>query len=985
MPPEPPDLVDLVAKALDVLEDEGEAGLDRFLARHPDQSATIKRRLSMLVDTGLEPAAPTAAKADLPGELDGFRLIRTLGAGGMGVVWLAEERALGREVALKLVRPDQLLFPGARERFQREVEVIARLQHPGIVPVYSVGEANGMPYFAMEYVQGSTLSDAVKALGASEGRDPSGPALMDALPAGEQDDGAATTETPRLFQGPWHDVCARIATEIADALEHARRRGVVHRDVKPSNVMITRGGRVQLFDFGLSARQGDARLTRTGAMVGSLAYMPPEAMRADADVEDTRQDVYGLGVTLYELLAGSLPFPVNDVLTLRAAVESGDARPLRRARPSIPVDLAAIVGKAMERDASRRYETPGELAADLDRFLSRRPVEARSPGAVLRTVRWVQRSPARAAALAALVLTPTILFAQELANNRVVEAKNESIEEINKDLVEANEGLKAALVEVEEQRAIAERSFLEALKAIETLLVETALERLPSFAGLDVIRRDILEQALELYEWFLAQEYTTPEIQEQVAVIARRTADISGFLADPARTEEALARSEELLDVYEEGDPDLRPSARIGLADTKQRQALGARLRGDVQGARELVAEGLGILDDLDWPRLNGEARMQVRRSRSGLLTEEAQCQVVLGERDTATAILEEAVDLLRTARESAPDQQSLRYDLSRALDILASMRVVGEYDGIEPPTSTGPIHQALDELAEALDLALELLEQDPPHALARFRVGRVLVNRSYAELALDRRDAAAETLQEALFHQGLLVEENPDVPQYAVDYAGGLLNRARGEHLAGAFEDAYATRRIAVELLAPLAPTQPGNEQLQTLTASAFGQLAAHAAVEGRSDELESTGRSALSLIRRGRQFAPNGRFLQAEWGANWRTLVEATPSVAGRRSLLRIAGAHLAPDPVLTPDLEPDWEGFARLAVEILALPLEDADPRAARRSLLQESAELLSAALHANDTDVFALIDTDAGAALLDLEGFGEALDEALAKER
>src|SRR5690606_32092732 len=217
------------------------------------------------------------APRPFPERLGDFRLLERLGGGGMGVVYRAEQVSLRREVALKLVRPDQLYFPGTRERFRREVAIVAGLSHPGIVPVYAFGEEDGLPFFAMEYVRGATLAETLDALRGGTFGPAGGEAIAAAIAArsASADDGAASA----MFEGAWEQICTRIAREIAEALEHAHRRGVVHRDVKPSNVMVTSSGRVMLLDFGLSSTSGSERITRSGSVLGSLAYMAPEQLR----------------------------------------------------------------------------------------------------------------------------------------------------------------------------------------------------------------------------------------------------------------------------------------------------------------------------------------------------------------------------------------------------------------------------------------------------------------------------------------------------------------------------------------------------------------------------------------------------------------------------------------------------------------------------------------------------------------------------------
>src|SRR5262245_6387958 len=228
----------LLELCLDRLEHEGESGVESVYRENPRHSAVLRRRVERLRRGGfLEESAPPA-DAQPAETLGDFRLVRKLGEGGMGVVYLAEQRSLRRPVALKLIRPGHLHFEGTRERFRREIEAVARLQHPGIVPIYVVGEENGAPYFAMERVTGCSLAEALRELQGTPLRQLTGRSLASAIAkrtpsAGEQYPHAASGY---VFEGTWEEACLRLARQVADAPEHAHRRGVAHRDVKPANL-----------------------------------------------------------------------------------------------------------------------------------------------------------------------------------------------------------------------------------------------------------------------------------------------------------------------------------------------------------------------------------------------------------------------------------------------------------------------------------------------------------------------------------------------------------------------------------------------------------------------------------------------------------------------------------------------------------------------------------------------------------------------------
>lgn len=358
--------------------------LESLCVAHPDDAERIRAALTPLV--GSVPADIVVA-GRLPIERIGeFRLIRELGAGGMGIVYLAIQESLGRRVALKTMKPAFAQSPHSRERFRREAAIVGKLAHPSIVTVHTAGEHDGALYLAMDYVEGRGLDELIAEARASD-----------------------TTI-------PIHDA-VRYAAEIARALESAHAAGVVHRDIKPSNVRVGLDGRAKLLDFGLARDRDSIKLTLSGEFQGSPYYTPPEWVGRGFGEPDARSDIYALGVTLYESLTGEVPFPGTTLeQVLHAIVSAPPPRP-RDSNAALSRDLETVVLKSLEKDPARRYATAAEFADDLEAVLALRPIRARPPSIVRRALGAAKRNPWRTVPLVTACVA-VIVYAGSFAYSR---------------------------------------------------------------------------------------------------------------------------------------------------------------------------------------------------------------------------------------------------------------------------------------------------------------------------------------------------------------------------------------------------------------------------------------------------------------------------------------------------------------------------------------------------------------------------------------
>ncbi|MGE3175553.1 MAG: protein kinase [Planctomycetota bacterium] len=327
--------------------------------------------------------------------LGGYEIVRELGRGGMGTVYLARHEALQREVAIKVLPQSLALSPRARRRFLDEARSLARLRHDHIVHIHRIVDHSEMLAFEMEYVEGPSLQHLLIEL-RKHGPRPLPHHLEEVL--GPHVGAAEFRSTVEYF--------VKLGIAIARALAEVHRRGLVHRDVKPSNILLRKDGTPVLADFGL-ARDGDLAVTQTIQFAGTPIYAAPERLR-DGDLDlDGRADVYSLGVTLYEAITLSPPYQGRSTQEVLRRIENGDLVPLRRRAPHVSRDLQTVLQKAMDADPRHRYATAGDFADDLERLLSLQPVHARPKGPARRL--WLamrrQRRPLLGGLVGALLVT----------------------------------------------------------------------------------------------------------------------------------------------------------------------------------------------------------------------------------------------------------------------------------------------------------------------------------------------------------------------------------------------------------------------------------------------------------------------------------------------------------------------------------------------------------------------------------------------------
>ena len=352
----------------------------------PEGNSTSIATAEQGADRKTNPAASATNLRPLP-TIPGHRVLGELGRGGMGVVYKAEQLALGRIVALKVLTAGVHASPGELARFRSEAESAARLSHPHIVQVYEVGEAAGCPFFSLEFVAGGNLAEKLRAQPLS----------------------------PRE--------AAQLIVTIARAVQFAHDQEIIHRDLKPANILMTLQGEPKIADFGLAKRLSGDSQTKTGEVMGTPSYMAPEQATGVTKSIGPACDVYSLGAIFFEMLTGRPPFYDPDPVETILQVISDEPVSIRRLSPTAPRDLETICHKCLEKQPKKRYASAGDLAADLERFLSDQPILARPTPAWERAFKWTKRRPGTAGIIAVVVTAVIIIFSYGVRKNRQLAAQ----------------------------------------------------------------------------------------------------------------------------------------------------------------------------------------------------------------------------------------------------------------------------------------------------------------------------------------------------------------------------------------------------------------------------------------------------------------------------------------------------------------------------------------------------------------------------------
>jgi eukaryotic-like serine/threonine-protein kinase len=753
-----------------------------FLARHADIADELRGCLDALAfvaaaAASLQPGAReepdgAAAAMDLSSAapLGDFRLLREVGRGGMGIVYEADQMSLGRRVALKVMPFAAALDARQLQRFKNEAQAAAHLHHTNIVPVYAVGCERGVHYYAMQFIEGQTLATVIAELRQGGPGNPAGAALAPTGPyaSATATPPAAALSTERSAREPaFFRKAAQLGIQAAEALEHAHQLGVIHRDVKPANLLVDVAGNLWVTDFGLAHCQSQAGLTMTGDLVGTLRYMSPEQVLAQRVVVDHRTDVYSLGVTLYELLTLEPAFPGCDRQELLRQVAFEDPHPVRRLNKAIPAELETIIGKAMEKNPAERYATAKELADDLGRFLRDEPIRARRPTLWQRARRWARRHGPLVWSLVVSSAAVLLLAVVGLAISNAY---------ITREKERKEEALQAA-----------EANLLLARQAVDEMYTQLAGD-LSVQPHMQPFQRDVFQKALRFYQEFAKRKSGDPAIRLETAAASFRVGAIQSSLGQRRQAKQACDDAIAALEALAAELP----------AEPRRRSYLGSAygLRGGL-----LAAAGRG--------EQAAKSYRQALALHGDLVAEHPD---VPDYRDNLAAIHQALAQVLADRPREA--EKAIREAIRLYAELVAERRDKIGYRGqlIGGYISLGVFLAGVDrsqEAERAFQQALDLIEESGESLSrtggrwlrpnAEFELGKVLA-------ASGRREAAEKAYRQAIAEQERLAAQFPDLPSCRHTLAKYSARLAAFLTQAGRPDEAAVFRRSARELLEKLA-----------------------------------------------------------------------------------------------------------------------------------------------------------------------------------
>ncbi|MCO8123068.1 protein kinase [Stieleria sp. TO1_6] len=729
--------------------------------------------------------------------LGDFTIQREIGRGGMGVVYEATQNSLSRRVAIKLLQIASLLDAQQIARFKNESYAAGLLQHPHIVPVYCVGTQRGVHYYAMQFIDGISLDG-----------------WLHQQHAFTQHATCGQCSGNGPYDIHWQHIIGW-TIDIADALNSAHIAGVVHRDVKPSNLMLDQQGKIWITDFGLARCQSDLSLTRSGDLVGTVRYMSPEQAKGQHAIVDGRTDVYSLAATTYELLTGKPAHDGDDAPTLIKNISERDIPPLRQLRRDLPRDLETVLAKALSKSRDGRYDTASAFADDLRRVLAGQPTLARPATIVDHVIRFASKH--RLAVLFAILIGLIGLVGLAMGTAMLSAEKQVS------------------------DNSLARAARMERLArgAVDRLGSQMA-EQLTGIPAAAPVRRQLLAETLSYYQQFAASAGNDPELREDVAITFGKIGTFQSDLGFNDLAINALERSESIFAELARAAPrDKRLALQWSVSQNNLAQALATH--GSLEQAASYFAKAIAAQEQLLTQSETSSARLQLATTLNnlGLLLAESQ-----SDHEAERAYLD-SVELLRKGVESS-DQLETKQQLAT---------VLGNLSGLLAKKSP---ERAVGYAREALTQQTEALQSDRGNVNLALQTIATLNTLGTAQSAAGQPSDAIRTFDQAIDIGQQLLARWPDQSTYRRDLVVSLNHLGLALAKTGDLDKAAESFQTAMVYGRPLAQLFRNDAETQSMIGSVLNNLGFLQQQRGDNESAAATFTEAIEAQSLAVELAP-------------------------------------------------------------------------------------------------------------------------------
>jgi len=814
------------ASIQDTTDEAPGGGTIGYMAASADPTATMDQAPpagdATSDDASEPPKRPSRRSAPEIVNVPGYEILGILGRGGMGVVYKARHVKLKRTVALKMVLAGGHASETELARFYIEAEAVAQLQHPNIVQVFEISEQNGLPFFALEYVDGGSLSKKL--------------------------DGKS--QPPRD--------AARLVQTLAEAMGYAHLHGIIHRDLKPANILLTRDGQPKITDFGLAKRlEEDSGQTKSGTLMGTPNYMAPEQARGDTKDVGPLADVYALGVILYQMITGRTPFVGTSILDTIQQVRNLEPVPPSRLQPKVPADLETICLKCLQKEPQKRYASADDLAEDLRFFLAGEAIRARPVGNAERLWRWCKRNPKVAGLSAAvLALLVTVAVTSSVMAVRISFEHSLAVDARNlADQKARDEEDARHLAEKHEQEAQQARTRADANAKVasdqRTLAIETlnltltkVEEKLRDRADMHDLREDIVTTAMSGLEKVSKSAETAAFADRSMGVALQRMGDLC---LGVGKTKEGREKYEKSLPIFEKcmiADPEEDWNRWNAAISHTTLGDISRQLGEPAEVARARYLKGLALREDLvAHPRSGGPANGELGRKQALAISyaKLGSLLVTAGDPAAAREYYLKALELSRELSKLAPKFLQFRQSLAGSCIILADVcfRLRDEAG-------------ARDYYDQAIKIREELAKEVPQNVRYQSDVASAYAALGDLDLHLNKPDAAVQHYQKAHVIHAALATKDPENVEMLTSLSTSFYRlgtaRLHLNDLAGADRDYEAS----LQLKEQLAKTDALNTSHRAGIMLAQARLGRHAEAAKIAKEMEEKGTKDPSMLFR-------------------------------------------------------------------------------------------------------------------------------------